>query len=163
MKKVAFITGIYAFIVMGWLLSSCENESQKEEYAEEQAEAMEKADDAYTTLETSNGLTDLTEVRAELEEAAKELAEEKKEYVRTLQDRQKKLNDRISELDKKLTDPMKANQPEWVDKKRKLTRERDQVKAMILDLQNPMTKERWVTAEEEIKTLITTIDEELKQ
>jgi|GEM_PF-1633773 DNA repair exonuclease SbcCD ATPase subunit len=164
MRKVAIITGIYACITTGWLLISCElnNKSQKEEYAEEQAEATKEADKAYTVIETTDGMADRTEVRENLAETVKDLAEEKQQYVNILQDRQKKLNKRIGALDKKLTDPTQANQPQWVEQKRKLARERDRVNPMMLNLQKPMTGEKWVTAEEEIKSLLASINEQLK-
>lgn len=164
MKKVVFITAIYAFISLGWLLTSCDStpkDSQKE-YVDEQADAHNEADEARTEIQQAD-TSQLTEVRDELADAAKELEAARKNYMTELQTRQKTLNEKISDLDGKVTDPKQANRDKWVEKRQKLVRERDKLQANLMELQRPMTDERWTTAEKEIKDLMATIDEELKE
>jgi chromosome segregation ATPase len=165
MRKVAIVTFIYALITTGWLVTGCSSgeESEKDQLAQEQQEAMNEADQAYDKIQNAEGVTDLSEVKEDLSETANELSEARKEYLNALQERLGKLNDRISELDQKLTDPNQANQPKWVSKRRELVRERDNVRANMMDLQKPMSDEQWVTAEEEIKKLLAAIDEQLKE
>ena len=102
-------------------------------------------------------------MRDELADAAKELEAARKGYLTELQARQKALNEKISDLDGKVTDPNQANRDKWVEKRQKLVRERDKLQANLMELQNPMTDTRWVTAEKEIKELMAGIDEELKE
>jgi hypothetical protein len=165
MKKIVFITAIYAAITMGWLLTSCDStpkDSQKQ-YAEEQADAINEADEARMEMLQAEDTSQLADVREDLSEAAQELEAARKSYTTELQTRQKTLNEKISELDGKVTDPKQANRDKWVEKRQKLVRERDQLQANLLELQKPMTDERWTTAEKEIKELIAAIDQELKE
>lgn len=165
MRKVAIITGLYAAITFGWLLSSCESNenAQKEEFVAEQGEATKSTLGADTTLETTDGMADSTALSENLEVTAEDLASVKQEYVNTMQNSRQKLNERIDELDRQLTDPTQANQPQWVEEKKKLVGERNRLSAMMLNLQKPMTDKKWVIAEEEIKSLLASIDEQLKE
>lgn len=162
MKKVFIATAIYACITMGWLLSSCDNnKDSKEQYAEEQADALDEADVARAEIKTAEDKADLAQVRDELADKAKELAAAKKDYMTELQRRQKTLSEKISELDPKVTDPNQPNREKWVEKRKGLVSDRDKVQANLLELQNPMTDERFVTAEKEIKELMASIDKTL--
>lgn len=164
MKKIVSITAIYAVVTTGWLLISCDSttkDSQKE-YAQEQADAIDEADEARTEIMQAEDTSELADVRDELSDAAKELETARKNYMNELQTRQKALNEKISDLDAKVTDPKQPNRDKWVEKRQKLVRERDRLQANLMELQKPMTDERWVTAEEEIKELMAAIDRELK-
>lgn len=161
MQKVAIITGLYAFLSIGWFLTSCGSNNERKEFAEEQQDAMQQADEAYTDLRQATDTTDLVEAREELSESAQELEKAKKNYIAELQRRQTGLNEKISELDGKVTDPNQPNREKWVEKRQKLVRERDLLQVNLLELQKPMTDERWTTAEQEIKELIAAIDREL--
>lgn len=162
MKKVFIATAIYACITMGWLLTSCDNnKDSKEQYAEEQADALDEADVARVEIKSAEDTADLAQVRDELADKAKELAVAKKDYMTELQRRQKTLSEKISELDPKVTDPNQPNREKWVEKRKGLVSDRDKVQANLLELQNPMTDERFVTAEKEIKELMASIDKTL--
>jgi uncharacterized phage infection (PIP) family protein YhgE len=165
MRKVVVLPCIYALVSAGLLLTGCgsKEENEKDQLAQEQQEAMNEADEAYDKIQNADGMTDLSEVKEDLSESMKEISEARKEYLDALQERLGRLNDRINELDKKLTDPNQANQPKWVSKRRELVRERDNVRANMMELQKPMTDKQWVTAEEEIKKLLAAIDEQLKE
>lgn len=165
MKKIVFITAIYAAVTIGWVLTSCDSttkDSQKE-YAQEQADAIDEADKARADIRQAEDTSDLADVRDELSDAAKELEAARKSYLTELQTRQKTLNEKISDLDGKVTDPKQANRDKWVEKRQKLVRERDRLQANLMELQKPMTDERWTTAEKEIKELMASIDQELKE
>ena len=162
MKKVVIATFLYACITMGWLLTSCDNnKDSKEEYAEEQADALDEADAARAEITNAEDTADLAEVRDELSDKAKELEAAKKDYLAELQNRQKNLSEKISELDPKVTDPNQPNREKWVEKRKQLVSDRDKVQANLLELQNPMTDARFVTAEKEIKELMASIDKTL--
>ena len=164
MKKVAIATALYACITIGWLLTSCDNTKDgKEEYAEEQADAIDEADAARAEIRSADDTSDLADVRDELADAAKELETAKKEYVTELQNRQKTLNEKISELDAKVTDPKQPNREKWVEKRKELVRDRDRLQANLLELQRPMTNDRFVTAEQEIKELMASIDKTMAE
>ncbi len=162
MKKVAIATALYAFITTGWLLTSCDNtQDGKEEYAEEQADAIDEADAARAELRSADDTSDLADVRDELSDAAQELEAAKKKYMSELQNRQQSLSEKISEIDPKVTDPNQPNREKWVEKRKELVRDRDRLQANLLELQKPMTDDRFVTAEKEIKELMATIDKAL--
>ncbi|GHB61958.1 hypothetical protein [Persicitalea jodogahamensis] len=162
MKKVVFATALYACLTTGWLLTSCDNNKDgKEEYAEEQADAINEADIARAEIRSADDTSDLADVREDLSEAAQELEAAKKEYMTELQNRQKSLSEKIGELDSKVTDPKQANREKWVEKRKELVQERDQLQANLLELQKPMTNDRFVTAEKEIKELLASIDKSL--
>ena len=161
MKKVLIATALYACIT-GWLLISCDNTKDgREEYAKEQADAIDEADVARADLRSADDSSDLTDVREELSDAARELEAAKREYMTELQNRQKSLSEKISELDTKVTDPNQPNREKWVEKRKGLMRDRTMLQANLLELQNPMTDERFVTAKEEIKELMAAIDKAL--
>ncbi|WP_373515380.1 hypothetical protein [Persicitalea sp.] len=162
MKKVVIATALYACITTGWLLTSCDNTSDgKEEYAEEQADAINEADVARAEIRSADDTSDLADVRDDLTDAAKELEAAKKEYMTELKNRQRTLNEKISELDSKVTDPKQANRDKWVEKRKELVRDRDKLQANLLELQQPMSDDRFVTAEKEIKELMASIDKAL--
>ena len=162
MKKVLIATALYACITTGWLLTSCDNTKDgREEYAKEQADAIDEADVARADLRSADDSSDLTDVREELSDAARELEAAKREYMTELQNRQKSLSEKISELDTKVTDPNQPNREKWVEKRKGLMRDRTMLQANLLELQNPMTDERFVTAKEEIKQLMAAIDKAL--
>lgn len=165
MKKVVLITAIYAVVTTGWLLTSCEStpkDSQKE-YVQEQADAIDEADKARAEIQQTEDTSALIDVRDELSDAAKALEAARKNYMTELQRRQKTLNEKISYLDPKVTDPNQPNRDKWVEKRQKLVRERDKLQANLMELQKPMTDERWTTAEKEIKELMASIDQELNE
>jgi len=162
MKKVLTVTALSVCITTGWLLTSCDNTKDgREEYAGEQADAIDEADVARADLQSADDTSDLVEVRDELAEAARELEAAKKEYMTELQNRQKSLSEKINELDPKVTDPNQPNREKWVEKRKELVRDRTMLQANLLELQNPMTDERFVTAKEEIKELMAAIDKAL--
>ncbi len=162
MKKVVIATALYACLTTGWLLTSCDNTKDgKEEYAEEQADAIDEADVARSEIRSADDTSDLADVREDLSDTAKELEAAKKNYMIELQNRQKSLSEKISELDPKVTDPNQPNREKWVDKRKELVRDRDKIQANLLELQRPMTDERFVTAKEEIKELMAAIDKAL--
>ena len=164
MKKVVIATALYACLTTGWLLTSCDNTNDgKEEYAEEQADAINEADAARAELRDADDSEDLAEVKDDLADAAQELEAAKKEYITGLQQRQQSLNEEIGDLDTKVTDPKQANREKWVERRKELVRERDLLRANLLELQKPMTEERWTTAEKEIKELMATIDKQLAE
>lgn len=162
MKKVAIATSLYACITIGWFLTSCDsNKDGKEEYAEEQTDALREADAARTEIISADDTADLAEVRDELADKAKELEVAKKNYMAELQSRQKSLSEKISDLDPKVTDPNQPNREKWVEKRKELVRDRDKIQSNLLELQSPMTDDRFMTAEKEIKELMASIDKTL--
>ena len=164
MKKVVIATALYACITTGWLLTSCDNTKDgKEEYAEEQADAIDEADAARAEIRSADDTSDLADVREELSDAAQELEAAKKEYMTELQNRQKSLNEKIDELGTKVTDPKQANREKWVEKRKELVQERDILQANLLELQKPMTNDSFVTAEKEINELMASIDKSLAE
>ncbi len=163
MKKIALATTFYALVTLGWLIIGCETRNDsKQEYAEEQADAIDEADQAVNELQNTTDTSELADVRDDLREELKKLEAAKKDYLVQIQNRQKTLNEKISELDPKVTDPKQPNREKWVERRTKYVRERDQLQASLMELQKPMTNDRWITAESEIKELISAIDRDLQ-
>lgn len=161
-KKVVLATAFYACLTTGWLLTSCDNTKDgKEEYAEEQADAIDEADAARAEIRSADDPSDLADLRDDLSETAQELEAAKKEYMTELQNRQGSLSEKISELDTKVTDPNQPNREKWVEKRKELVRDRAKLQVNLLELQNPMTDDRFATAKEEIKELMASIDKAL--
>lgn len=163
LKKIALATTFYALVMMGWLVIGCETkDDSKQEYAEEQVDASKKADKAVNELQSTTDTTKLADVRDDLTDELKKLEAAKKDYLAQIQARQKTLNEKISELDPKVTDPKQPNREKWVERRAKYVRQRDQLQANLMELQKPMTGDRWSTAEAEIKELISSIDLDLQ-
>jgi protein-tyrosine-phosphatase len=161
MRKVVIITGLYALLTTGWLVASCGSANEQQNYAEQQQEATQKAAEVHTDIREAEDTAALVEARDELSESVQKLEKAKKNYLTELQRRQTGLNEKISELDVKVTDPQQPNREKWVEKRQKLIRERDRLQVNLLEVQRPMTDERWTTVEQELKDLIATIDHEL--
>lgn len=163
LKKIALATTFYAFVTMGWLVMGCETkDDSKQEFAKEQADAMKEADQAVNEIQSTSDTSKLADVRDDLEDELKKLEAAKKDYLAQIQTRQKTLNEKISDLDPKVTDPKQPNRQKWVERRTKYVRQRDQLQASLMELQKPMTGDRWSTAEGELKELISAIDEDLQ-
>lgn len=164
MSKQTLSTLLCTFIVAGWPLIGCDSDqkTEKEKLALEQKEAIEVAEQVYDNTVKAVDSTDVSESLAAAD-SLEAITKAKREYLYALQECQGKLNEHINELDQKLTDPNQANQPQWVAKRRDLIRERDKVRANMMELQKPMTDERWTTAEQEIKELLSAIDKQLNE
>lgn len=163
LKKIALATTFYALVTMGWLVIGCETkDDSKQEYAEEQVDASKEADKAEEEIQSTNDTSALADVRDDLTDELKKLEAAKKDYLAQIQTRQKTLNEKISDLDPKVTDPKQPNRQKWVERRTKYVRQRDQLQASLMELQKPMTGDRWSTAEGELKELISAIDEDLQ-
>lgn len=165
MSKLTMSTLLYTFTAAGWLLTACDSneKSDKEKLATQQQEIQKEADQANNKIEQAEVPVDISDSLEDLSKFIEEISIAKKDYLYAFQERQQKLNERISELDTKLTDPNQVNQSQWVSNRRVLIAERDKVRANMMELQKPMTKERWTMAEREIKELLAAIDKQLKE
>lgn len=122
---------------------------------------MDATDESYDKLRNAQGPEDLAEVRNDLKETKQQLAEKQRSYVEKMRDRQEKIQKRLSMMDSKIGSSSGATKEKWIERRTKLMRERDQLQANLLDMQQPMTSEQMVTVEKQINDLLAAIDKEL--
>lgn len=158
--KTKLIQLLPAVMLTGSLLfTGCTGtDKEKKELANAEEDALKKTEEvAKMNFDTNKENT--AELKEDLEKAKEKLSEKQSNYVVALREREAKLNDKLKDIQTKLRDG-KSNK-RLLEKKDRLSKERDLVQANILELHSPVTDEKLATVEKGIQELIKEIDKEL--
>jgi paraquat-inducible protein B len=158
--KTKLIKLIPAVLLTGSLLfTACSGTDKKRrELANAEEDALKKTEEiAKMNFDTNKENT--AELKEDLEKAKEKLSEKQNDYVVALREREAKLNDKLKEIQTKLR-AGKSNK-RLLEKKDRLSKERDMVQANILELYSPVSEKELETVEKTIQELIAEIDKEL--
>lgn len=158
--KTKLILLIPTILVAGSLLfTSCsKTDKERKELANAEEDALKKTEEvAKMNFDTNKENT--ADLKEDLQKAQEKLSEKQNDYVVALREREAKLNDKLKDIQAKLRDG-KSNK-RLLEKKDRLSKERDLVQANILELHSPVTDQKLETVEKGIKELIVEIDKEL--
>jgi DNA anti-recombination protein RmuC len=163
MKRILTLFFANAFIIPCLLLTSCNSSTEKDrkELANAEEEALDKAAEANKLVPQEADTKEIEGVKKDLEKASEKLSEKQEKYLASLKQQERRINDRLKAITEKLQSADDNSKKNLTEKLDKLTKERDQLQANILEIQSPMTDQQLETVQKEINLLIAIIDREL--
>ncbi|GAB2781179.1 hypothetical protein GCM10027275_25970 [Rhabdobacter roseus] len=165
MKKVAIVTGIYAFITMGWLLASCDSNrrDEGEKLAETEEQAQARTEDAYQQLAEAETKSDVEDIRDDLKKMDEKLTKEQQNYYQRMQKQHQDITRRLEKLNGQIASADATKKQRLTTNRDTLIHEKDLLEANMLEMQKPMNDDEWRTVESKLKQLIAAIDTELEK
>lgn len=158
--KTKLIPLVPTVLLAGALLfTGCSGtDKERKELANAEEDALKKTEEvAKMNFDTNKENT--ADLKEDLQKAQEKLSKKQNDYVVVLREREAKLNDKLKDIQTKLRDG-KSNK-RLLEKKDRLSKERDLVQANILELHSPVTDQKLETVEKGIQELIVEIDKEL--
>lgn len=162
MKKHILFRMAIPLLAVSISLASCTGtEKQKKELANAEEEALKKANDALSLTE-NDSKKEISKVKDDLEKANEKLNEKQTIYLQSLQEKEESVSNRLKSLNERIKSTSGEPSQRLVERRDKLSKERDMLQANIMELKSPMNDQRLETVEKELKVLIAAIDRELE-
>lgn len=162
MKKHILFRMAIPLLAVSISLARCTGtEKQKKELANAEEEALKKANDALSLTE-NDSKKEISKVKDDLEKANEKLNEKQTIYLQSLQEKEESVSNRLKSLNERIKSASGEPSQRLVERRDKLSKERDMLQANIMELKSPMNDQRLETVEKELKVLIAAIDRELE-
>ena len=162
MKKHILFRMAIPLLAVSISLASCTGtEKQKKELANAEEEALKKANDALSLTE-NDSKKEISKVKDDLEKANEKLNEKQTIYLQSLQEKEESVSNRLKSLNERIKSASGEPSQRLIERRDKLSKERDMLQANIMELKSPMNDQRLETVEKELKVLIAAIDRELE-